>query len=59
MNYMYPSIILSYLLFLMFLGGGVYFLVKSAKDGYWGDHSEDAKYKMLEDDDNQEVKHAR
>jgi hypothetical protein len=59
MDYTYPSIFFSYLLFFLFLGGGVYFLARSAKDGYWGDRSEDAKYRMLEDDDSNEVKHAR
>jgi len=49
MDYTYPSIFFSYLLFLIFLLGGGYFFARSFKDGYWGEHSEDAKYRMLTD----------
>ena len=48
-DYSYPSIFFSYLLFLIFLAGGIYFFVRSFRDGYWGEHSEDAKYRMLND----------
>ena len=48
-DYSYPSIFFSYLLFLIFLIGGIYFFVRSFHDGYWGEHSEDAKYRMLTD----------
>jgi hypothetical protein len=50
-DYVYPSIFLAYFMFFLFVVGGVFFLVKSLRHGYWGDHSEDAKYRMLADDD--------
>ena len=49
-DYSYPSIFLSYFLFLLLAGGALYFLIRSVRDGYWGKHSEDVKYRMLEDD---------
>jgi len=49
-DYSYPSIFLSYFLFLLLGGGALYFLIRSIRDGYWGQHSEDVKYRMLEDD---------
>ena len=50
-DYVYPSVFLAYFMFFLFVVGGVYFLVKSLRHGYWGEHSEDAKYRMLTDDD--------
>ena len=50
-DYVYPSIFFSYFLFALLLGGAVFFCVRSVKDGYWGRHGEDIKYRMLEDDD--------
>ena len=51
-DYVYPSIFFSYFLFFLFLVGGIFFFVRSFRDGYWGNHSEDAKFRMLTDDDN-------
>lgn len=31
--------------------GAVYFCARSARDGYWGEDSEEMKYRMLNDDD--------
>lgn len=56
MDYTYPSIFFSYSLFFLFLVGGIFFFVKSFKDGYWGSDSEEIKYRMLKDD---EVNHGR
>ena len=50
-DYVYPSIFLAYLMFFLFVVGALYFLVRSRHDGYWGDRSEDPKYRMLADDD--------
>jgi len=50
-DYVYPSIFLSYFLFFIFLAGGIFFFVRSFRDGYWGSKGEDPKYRMLEDDD--------
>jgi len=49
-DYSYPSIFFSYLLFFVLGFGALYFLIRSVRDGYWGQHSEDVKYRMLEDD---------
>ena len=49
-DYSYPSIFLSYGLFLLLGLGALYFLIRSVKDGYWGEHGEDVKYRMLEDE---------
>ena len=50
-DYVYPSIFFSYFLFFLFLVGALLFFVRSFRDGYWGKHSEDAKFRMLGDDD--------
>jgi len=50
-DYVYPSVFLAYLLFFLFLVGAIFFLIRSRKDGYWGSHSEDPKYRMLDDDE--------
>jgi len=50
-DYVYPSIFFSYFLFFLFLAGGIFFFVRSLRGGYWGTHSEDPKYRMLTDDD--------
>lgn len=49
-DYVYPSIFFSYFLFFLFLVGGIFFFVRSFRDGYWGNHSEDPKIRMLDDD---------
>ena len=49
-DYVYPSIFFSYSLFFMFVIGAVFFLVRSIKHGYWSKDSEQAKYRMLEDE---------
>jgi hypothetical protein len=51
-DYVYPSIFFSYFLFFLFLVGGIFFFLRSFRDGYWGQHSEDTKFRMLSDDDN-------
>jgi len=50
-DYTYPSIFLAYLMFFILFGGSVYFLLRSRKDGYWGGSSEEPKYRMLQDTD--------
>jgi len=49
-DYVYPSIFFSYFLFFLFLVGGIFFFVRSVRDGYWGKHGEDVKYQMMQDD---------
>ena len=49
-DYVYPSIFLAYLMFLMFVIGALFFLLRSRHDGYWGKDSEDPKFRMLDDE---------
>jgi hypothetical protein len=51
MDYVYPSIFFSYFLFFLLLFGAVFFFIRSMKHGYWGKFGEDAKYRMLEDEE--------
>jgi len=57
-DYVYPSIFLAYFMFFLFVVGGVFFLVKSLRHGYWGEHGEDPKYRMLADEDETPVRKA-
>ncbi len=50
-DYVYPSIFLAYFMFFLFVAGALFFLIRSRHDGYWGDRSENPKYRMLGDDD--------
>ncbi len=50
-DYVYPSIFLAYFMFFLFLAGGIFFFVRSLRDGYWGEHGEDVKYRMLNDEE--------
>lgn len=50
-DYVYPSIFLAYFMFFLFLVGAIFFLIRSLPHGYWGERSEDPKYRMLADDD--------
>lgn len=54
-DYSYPSIFLAYLMFFLFLAGAAFFLLKSFRHGYWGEQSEDPKYRMLSDDEEPET----
>ena len=51
MDYTYPSVFFSYLVFFLFMFVALYFFVRSFRDGYWGASSEDVKYQMFEDED--------
>lgn len=50
-DYTYPGVYLAYLMFFLCLAGAIFFLVRSRHSGYWGKHSEDPKYRMMEDDE--------
>jgi len=52
-DYVYPSIFLSYFLFFLFLADGIFFFVRSLRDGYWGKHGEDVKYIVMQDDESE------
>jgi len=53
-DYTYPSVVFSYFLFLLLAGGALYFFIRSLKDGYLGPNSEEPKYRMLRDDNEEE-----
>jgi len=47
----YVSVYFSYFLFFLLAGGAVFFFLRSLKDGYLGSDSEEPKYRMLKDDE--------
>lgn len=49
-DYGYPSVFFAYFFFALLAAGALFFLIRSVKDGYWGEKSEEAKYRMLDDD---------
>ncbi len=49
-DYTYPSVYFAYFLFFLLAGGALYFFIRSLKDGYLGPDSEEPKYRMLQDD---------
>jgi len=53
-DYTYPSVYFSYFLFLLLAGGAAFFFLRSLKDGYLGSNSEEPKYRMLRDDNDEE-----
>ena len=57
MDYTYPSVYLAYLMFVLCALLACWFLARSVRDGYWGEHSEDTKFRMLEDDDGERRSH--
>ena len=54
-DYTYPSVYFSYFLFLLLVAGAAYFFIRSLKDGYMGKNSEEPKYRMLQDDNEDEA----
>lgn len=49
-DYSYASVFFAYFVFLLLAAGAVFFFLRTMRDGYWGDESEEAKYRMLDDD---------
>lgn len=54
-DYTYQSVYFSYFLFLLLAGGALFFFIRSLKDGYLGPNSEEPKYRMLKDADEEET----
>lgn len=50
-DYTYPSVFFAYFLFLLLFGGACFFFVRSLKHGYLSRNSEEAKYRMLDDEE--------
>ena len=53
-DYTYPSVFFSYFLFALLAGGALFFFLRSLKDGYLGHDSEEPKYRMLKDANDEE-----
>lgn len=49
-DYSYPSVFLSYFMFLIIMGLSLFFLIRSWRHGYWGKQSEEVKYRMMDDE---------
>ncbi|MBI4903723.1 MAG: hypothetical protein HY820_08815 [Acidobacteria bacterium] len=58
MDYTYPSVFFSYLVFFLFLFVALYFFFRSFRDGYWGAESEDVKYQVFADEESNDGKRA-
>ena len=52
-DYTWPSVYLANLMFFILFGGTGYFLFRTRHDGYFGKSSEEPKYRMLQDDDDE------
>ncbi len=50
-DYTYPSIFFAYFFFFLLVTGALFFFLRTIKQGYWGRHSEDPKYRMLHDEE--------
>jgi hypothetical protein len=48
-DYTWPNVYFAYLFFAICLFAAIYFFLRSWQDGYWGQDSEAAKYRMLND----------
>ena len=57
-DYVYPSVYFAYFYFFILLVGALFFFFRSFKQGYWGEESEEAKYRMLEDEEFQQAEQA-
>ena len=49
-DYSYPSVYFAYFLFFLFAAIALFFFVRSARHGYWGKNSEEAKHRMMDED---------
>jgi hypothetical protein len=53
-DYTYQSVYFAYFLFFLVTGGALFFFLRSLKDGYLGKDSEEPKYRMLKDANEEE-----
>ncbi|HTS60700.1 MAG TPA: hypothetical protein VMH28_01680 [Candidatus Acidoferrales bacterium] len=49
-DYTYPSVYFAYFFFAISAGVCLFFLVRSWKDGYWGDKGEEVKYQVFDEE---------
>lgn len=49
-DFSWPSVYFSYLFFATLFGLAAYFCRRTWRDGYWDQHSEEAKFRMLDED---------
>ena len=52
-DHTYQSVFFAYFLFFLMVGGALYFFLRSLKDGYLGSNSEEPKFRMLRDDNDE------
>jgi hypothetical protein len=52
-DYTYQSVYFAYFIFFLMAGGALFFFLRSIKDGYLGSNSEEPKYRMLRDDNDE------
>jgi hypothetical protein len=50
MNLIFAVTTLANAMFVFIVAATGFFLLRSAKDGYWGKHGEDIKYQMFDED---------
>jgi hypothetical protein len=48
-DYTWPSVFFSYFFFALSLALAVFFFIRSWRDGYWGKHSEDVKWRVFDE----------
>ena len=48
-DYTWPSIYFAYLFFALSFALALFFFIRSFRDAYWGEKSEDVKYQMFDD----------
>lgn len=49
-DYVYPSVYFAYFYFFLLMVGAIFFFLRTRRDGYWGRESEEAKFRMMEDE---------
>ena len=47
-DYSYPSVYFAYLFFAILFGLALYVFARTFRDGYWGAHAEDIKYRLFD-----------
>lgn len=51
MDYTYPSVYFAYFFFFIVASGALFFFLRTYRDGYFGNDSEEVKFRMLKDEE--------
>ena len=54
-DYAYPSVFFAYFYFFLLMAGALFFFFRTRKDGYWGGESEEAKFRMMRDEEGESM----